>query len=154
MKRLLFAIAVILSGCISRPRIENVYPTPAPTPTLAVLTRPITNEDKEAALDFFYHLKVHIVSSEFEHIAEEVRYPITVMVEGQTKTYVYVSEFSEDFNLIFPEERVQMIISTDESELVFTKDGVMFPDGMIWFDLICLDTACENAEFLITEINN
>lgn len=83
-----------------------------------------------------------------------MRYPITVMVEGQAKTYVYVSEFSEDFNLIFPEERVQMIISTDESELVFTKDGVMFPDGMIWFDLICLDTACENAEFLITEINN
>ena len=154
MKKLLFAIAVVLSGCIFRPQIENVYPTPAPTPTLAVLTKPLTNADKEAALEFFYHLKVHIVSSEFEHIAEEVRYPITVLVEGQAKTYVYVSEFSEDFHLIFPEERVQMIISTDESDLVFAEEGVMLPGGIVWFDLICLDPECEEAEFLITEINN
>ena len=155
MRKVLWILVLIINGCSFLPASsETIYPTPMPTPTLAVLTKPIGNAEMDAALEFFYHLKVHIVSSEFEHIAEEVRYPITIVVAGQPKSYTYVSEFSADFNQIFTNEVVQKIISTDESELVFTPEGVKIPVVNIWFDLICLDIACQDAKFLITEINN
>lgn len=154
MKKLLTGIfAFVLAGCSFQATPETIYPTQMPTPTLAVVTKPISEADQESALEFFYHIKVHIISSEFEHIAEEVRYPITILVGGQPKTYVYVSEFSADFNRIFTEEMVQTIVSTDESELTFTPEGVKMPDGTLIFNWLCTDPACNEAVFLITEIN-
>ena len=147
-------VVLFLSGCVFGASSQTIYPTPMPTPTLAVVAKPMTETDKESALEFFYHLKVHMVSSEYEHIAEEVRYPITVLVDGQPKTYVYISEFIADFHRIFTEEKIRMIISTDESELVFTFEGVSVADRLVLFDLICQDPDCNSFVFLITEINN
>lgn len=154
MKNLLVVIlAFVLAGCSLQSTPETIYPTQMPTPTLAVVTKPISEADQESALEFFYHIKVHIISSEYEHIAEEVRYPITILVDGESKTYVYVSEFSADFDKIFTDEMVQTIVSTDESELTFTPDGVKMPDGTLTFNWLCTDPACNAAVFLITEIN-
>jgi len=91
---------------------------------------------------------------EYEHFAEEIRYPITVKVDGQPKTFIYVAEFEANFEKIFSKEEIQRFIAIDESELTFTPNGVKVADGIIWFDLICMDPACEETEFLITEINN
>lgn len=153
MKNLLVVLAFILTGCTFQSTPETIYPTQMPTPTLAVVAKPISEADREAALEFFYHIKVHIISSEFEHIAEEVRYPITILVGGQPKTYVYVSEFSADFDQIFTDEMVRTIVSTDESELIFTPEGVGMSDGTLTFNWLCVDLACDIAAFLITEIN-
>jgi len=154
-KIVLFPFLFLIACASAEPSFPvNQYPTPFPTPTLAVVTKPISDAEKDAAREFFYHLKVHMVSVEFDHIAEEVRYPITVLIDGQPKTYVYEAGFSADFDKIFPEDKVQQIISTDESDLVFTPEGVSVANGIIWFDLICMDPACAEPEFLITQINN
>ena len=105
------------------------------------------------ALNFFYELKNQVALGEYEHFAEEIRYPITVHVDGQETTFIYVAEFTEAFTQTFNTEKIQKFISTDESELTFTPNGVKVADGIIWFNLICMDLICENAEFLITEIN-
>jgi len=123
-----------------------------PTPTLAVLTTTI--EDQEEALNFFYEMKNKVALGEYEHFAEEIRYPITVKVDGQPKSFVYAAEFEANFEKIFNKDQIQKFISTDESALTFTPQGVKVADGMVWFDLICMDPACQNSEFLITEINN
>ena len=156
MKKLFLFFVLLLSACApAEPSFPvNQYPTPFPTPTLAIITKPMGELEKDAAREFFYHLKVHILSVEFEHTGEEVRYPITVMVDGQPKAYAYVAEFTADFNKIFSDEMIQKFGSTDESELTFTPSGVKVADGFVWFDLICMDPACEEAEFLITQINN
>jgi hypothetical protein len=156
MKRLSLVIALFLVGCTPfQPATPvTIYPTPLPTPTLAVHTKPIGETDLDAAYDFFYHLKIHMASGEFEHLAEEIRYPITVNVDGEKKTFVHVAEFDANFEKIFSDEKIQKFISTDESELTFTVEGVKVADGMIWFDWICMDPTCEEAGFLITEINN
>lgn len=125
-----------------------------PTPTLAVLTKPIDESGKEEAFNYFYEQKNKMALGEYEHFAEEIRYPITVKVDGQSKTYVYVAEFAADFKKIFSEAQIQKFISTDESELTFTPSGVKVADGIIWFDLICMDPGCEETGFLITQINN
>jgi hypothetical protein len=160
MKKLFIAMLVLLTACGS-PRmplaptaIMNQYPTLLPTPTLAVLARPIEDNEKEEALNFFYELKIQMASGEYEHFAEAIRYPITVNVDGQPKTFVFAAELEADFKRIFSGASIQKFISTDESELVFTPDGVKVADGIIWFNLICLDASCGNAEYLITAVNN
>ena len=153
MQKTIVWIALLLSACGSTTFVDQ-YPTPLPTPTLAVKSKSIGPDEMEEALNFFYELKIHMASAEYEHFAEEIRYPITVNVEGESKTFIFVAEFEENFEKIFSQQMIQRFISTDESELTFTPDGVKVADGIIWFDLICMDTACENTEFLITEINN
>src|SRR6266542_436191 len=73
--------------------ILNQYPTPMSSPTLAIVTSPIETEEKEEAFNFFYKLKNKLALGEFEHFAEEIRYPITVNVDGQPKTFIYAAEF-------------------------------------------------------------
>jgi len=157
MKKYLLTTLLILTACgrtspLSAPTAVNIYPTPLPTPTLAAFTSPIT--DQEDAFHFFYEIKNMMALGEHEHIAEEIRYPITVNINGEPKTFVYVAEFEANFEDIFGENVIKRFISTDESELTFTDDGVKVADGIIWFDLICMDPECEETEFLITEINN
>lgn len=161
MRKLFFLLVFILAACapsqlttVIPTEIPDQYPTPLPTPTLASITKPIAEEEKEEAFNFFYELKNNMALGEYEHIAEEIRYPMTVQVDGQPKTFVYVAEFEANFEKIFSEEVIQKLISTDESELTFTEQGVKVANGIMWFDLVCLDPNCENAEFLITEINN
>jgi len=155
MKKLIPLLILFLVGCGSlQPATPvTIYPTLLPPPTLAVDTRPIGEDEMGEALNFFYELKNQMALGEHEHFAEEIRYPITVNVDGQAKTFVYVAEFEANFKKIFSDEEIQKFISIDESELTFTPDGVKVGDGIIWFDLICMDAACEGAEFLITEIN-
>jgi hypothetical protein len=134
--------------------IINQYPTAMPTPTLAVITKALAEEEQNEALNFFYELKNNMALGKYDHFAEEIRYPITINVDGAPKSFIFAAEVEANFNKIFTEEAIKKFISTDESELIFTLDGVKLPDGSVWFDLICMDPACEEAEFLITEINN
>ena len=161
MRKLLIVFLFVLAACapsqitnLAPTEVLDQYPTPLPTPTLASITKPIAEEEKEEAFNFFYELKNNMALGEYEHIAEEIRYPISVQVDGQPKTFVYVAEFEANFEKIFSEAVIQRLIATDESELTFTEQGVKVADGIMWFDLVCLDPNCENAEFLITEINN
>lgn len=162
MKKLVYAILFLLASCtpsqavtVTAPtEITNQYPTAMPTPTLAVITRPIAEEEQNEALNFFYELKNNMALGKYDHFAEEIRYPITINVDGAPKSFIFAAEVEANFNKIFTEEAIRKFISTDESELIFTPDGVKLPDGSVWFDLICMDSACEEAEFLITEINN
>lgn len=160
MKKLIFITILFLVACGSPQATAETttfvdqYPTLMPTPTLAINTKPIGSDEMEEAWDFFYELKNHAALGEYEHFAEEIRYPITVKVNGEAKTFIYVAEFEANFEKIFNEDVIQKFISTGDSELLFTQNGVKVADGIIWFDLICRDPACEEAEFLITEINN
>ena len=155
MKKLILIFALFLVGCGSfQPSTPvTIYPTLLPTPTLAVKTKPIVEAEKEAALNFFYHVKVHMLSREFEHLAEEVRYPIIVNIGEQPKTFIYAADLGANFRRVFTDEKVQELITTDESALTFTPSGVKVADGIIWFDLICTDSTCDQATFLITDIN-
>jgi len=87
-----------------------------------------------------------------EH-TEEVRFPITIKVDGQPRAFVYASELTEFMPRILSTDTIARLIAVDESELVYTPDGVQVLGGVIVFNLICLDPACENTQFLITEIN-
>ena len=154
MNKLVPFITLFLIGCDSLQPSTSVaiYPTPLATPTLAVNTKHIGADEIGEGLNFFYQLKNLMALGEYEHFAEEIRYPITVNVDGEAKPFIYVAEFNANFKKIFPDEKIQKFISIDESELTF-PNGVKVADGIMWFDLICTDPSCITAAFLITEIN-
>jgi len=160
MKKFFVLFAFILAACapsltpVVSTAVLDQFPTLMPTPTLAILTRQIDEGEKEEAFNFFYEMKNHMAAGEYEHFAEAIRYPITVKVDGQPKSFVYAAEFEHFFEKIFTKEMIKTFISTDESELTFTPQGVKVADGVVWFDLICLDPSCMNTEFMITEIKN
>lgn len=154
MRKTISIIVLFLVACGGPSFPINQYPTPFPTPTLATQTMPIDDAEKEEAFNFFYELKNKMALGEYEHLVEEIRYPITVKVDGQPKTFIFAAEFEANFEKIFSKDAIQKFISIDESALTFTPQGVKVADGMIWFDLICMDPTCQNSEFLITEINN
>lgn len=162
MKKILYVLIFFISACAqAQPtptalptQVMNQNPTPMPTPTLAVIRKPIEGMEQEEAGNFFYELKNEMALGEYHHLVEDIRYPITVNVDGKSMSIVYAAEFDANFEKIFTEEMIQKFISTDESELTFTPDGVKVADGFVWFDLICMDAACEEAEFQITQINN
>src|SRR6266508_3569614 len=148
MKKLIFIFVLFLAACGSLPAsvqptpivnqypmlvptatpVVNQYPTMLPTPTLAVNSRPIGEEEMAEALNFFYELKNRVALGQYEHFAEEIRYPITVDVEGAPKTFIFAAEFEANFEKIFSKEAIQKFISTDESELTFTPNGVKVAD--------------------------
>lgn len=97
------------------------YPTLMPTPTFATSTRPMGTDETEAAFGFFYELKNHAALGEFEHFAEEIRYPITVKVDGKAKTLFYAAEVEANFEKILSEDVIQKFISTDDSKLILHK---------------------------------
>lgn len=160
MKKIFPVIFLCLVACapLSTPTaptlIVNQYPTLLPTPTLAVQIKVIEGDEREEALNFFYELKIHMAAGEYHHLSDEIRYPIIINVDGKPKSFVFAAELEANFDKIFSKEEIKTFISTDESELTFTANGVKVADGILWFDLICMDPACEHAEFLITEIDN
>jgi len=156
MKRFVIAAVLLLTACTSpgRESAANQFSTPLPSPTLAVITKTIEGADIDEALNYFYELKIMVAAREFHHFVDEVRYPITINVEGQPKTFVYAATLEVNLDKIFSEEEIKIFIATDESELTFTANGVKVADGIIWFDLICVDPDCINSMFMITEINN
>lgn len=162
MRKLFLVLLLVLTACgpsravtpAAATEVLDQYPTPMPTPTLASLTKPIDAGAQEEAFNFFYELKNNIALGEYEHVAEEIRYPITVKVDGQPREFVYAAEFEANFETIFSPDVLQRLIAIDESELTFTDQAVRVADGILWFDLVCMDPNCENTEFLITEINN
>ena len=161
MKKILFLLVLLVTACAPQPvatstptEVYNLYPTMLPTPTLAVVTRPIEGEMIEEAYNFLMEMKINMAGGEYEHFAEEVRYPITINVDGAPKTFIFVAELTEFIPKIFSPEEIKVFIAYDEIDLTFTPDGVKVGDGIVWFDLICLDEECEDPEFLVTRINN
>jgi hypothetical protein len=65
MKRTILIITLFLIACGPiQPKVVDQYPTMFPTPTLAVNSKPIGDEDKEQAFDFFYELKNNMALSQ------------------------------------------------------------------------------------------
>jgi hypothetical protein len=45
-------------------------------------------------------------------------------------------------------------VDNSEEDLVNGVVGIRVGNGELWFNLFCMDAACTEKEFLITQINN
>ena len=81
-----------------------------------------------------------------------VDYPITVTVNGERQTIRSAEEFEPLYHDIVTPEIADVIVSQDYGNLFVNGDGVMFGDGQVWMNGICLDDACGEIEARIVTI--
>ncbi len=162
MRKIILAFALLISlACASIIPTPNDFPPPPMTvivelpnvtavPTVELQTRPITAEKMSDARTFLLILKTRVASGDDVGIAESVKYPITV---GAT-AIATADEFVENYDTIFNDSIMAALTNANEEELILLPEGVRMGQGEIWFNLFCVDVACADQEFLITQINN
>jgi hypothetical protein len=106
------------------------------------------------ARTLFLQTQVAIAAGDSGLIAERVLYPITVNLDGRPTTIGSAGSLEDAYPTIFQGRLQDAILRASEDELVLMPDGVRAADGALWFNLYCLDPACADTQFLITQIND
>jgi|RhiMetdeSRZDD1v2_1073273.scaffolds.fasta_scaffold152461_3 hypothetical protein len=165
MLRKLIGLAVFLiTGCGLAPTPDE-FPSPPPmtvivevpqvtaTITLEPRLRPILPADLQDAETLFLIVKTAIAAGDDLKVAELVKYPIRVTLEGQESLLKDRQEFLDYYEKIFDEGFIQTVFEMDETNLTLLPNGVQAGNGELWFNYFCTDISCSDAQFLITQIN-
>ena len=163
MKKTLILIVILLAGCSFIPTPDD-FPPPPMTPivefpqvtatvTLEPRIRPILSNDMQDAETFFLILKTSLAAGDDVGIAERVKYPLRVRLNGQEIVLKDQNEFLDQYEKIFDQGFVTALSDIDESNLILLPNGVQVGNGELWFNSFCVDLTCSDAQFLITEIN-
>ena len=165
MKRTIWiALVILLAGCSLIPTPDDFPPPPpmtvivefpqvTPTTTIEPRMRPVLSEDLQDAETFFLILKTSIAAGDDTGVAERVKYPIWVQVNGQKTMLKDKNEFLEQYDRIFDSDFAAALSDIDESDLTLLPNGVQVGNGELWFNYYCVDLTCSDSQFLITQIN-
>lgn len=163
MKKIILIFAFLLSACGSIFPTPNDFPPPplmvivefpnvTSTPMPELRPQPITQENMSDANAFFLILITRVASGDNHGIAESVKYPITVDINGPT-IITTADEFVAHYDKIFNNKVMDALTNTREEDLIYLPKGIRVGQGEIWFNLFCMDAACTDTQFLITQIN-
>ena len=152
------------AGCSLIPTPDDFPPPPPMTPivefpqvtataTIEPRMRPILPNDMQDAETFFLIVKTSMAAGDDTGIAERVKYPIRVRVSGQELVLKSEKEFLDQYEKIFDQGFVTTLSDIDESNLSLLPNGIQVGNGELWFNYFCVDLACSDAQFLITQIN-
>lgn len=167
IKATMLAVTLLSAACTQILPTPNDFPSPAATiivefprdtamPTFAARVRsvPVLSDDMENARTFFLVTKVAAATGDDRQIAERILYPLQVRINGQRAVISSATEFLENYSKIFNAATLEALSPTDEQDLEVLPDGIRVGNGVLWFNLFCMDAACTQPEFLITQINN
>lgn len=129
---------------------STLPPTAVPRPRL----KPIVPSDMDDARAFFLVTEVAITAGDPALIADRILYPIRVNLNGSPTKIASAAQFARNYEGIFNDRLQQALVDADEQDLDLLPDGVRAADGALSFNQFCLDAACTQAGFLITQINN
>ena len=164
MKKLLPLFILLTLGCVTLVPTPDDFPPPpmtvivelpivTPTTTLEPRLMPITPEGMQDAQTFQLLLFTYTAAGDSEGIAEMVKYPIRVNLDGEAMIST-PEEFSREFSRIFNKTVMDALSNTDPANLTLLPEGVRVGRGELWFNLFCVDVTCSDSQFLITQINN
>jgi hypothetical protein len=163
MKKIWLLAAIFLAGCGALPTPDDFPPPPmtpivewpqvTPTITLELNPRLILPADMDEAETFLMIVKTSLAAGDDVGIAERVKYPIRVRFGGQETMLNDQDEFLDQYEKIFDQGFVTMLFNIDESNLILLPNGVQVGNGELWLNYFCVDLACSDSQFLITQIN-
>ncbi len=164
MKKILLLVILFLTGCSFVPTPDDFPPPPPMTPivewpqatataTIEPRIRPILSSDMQDAETFFLIVKTSMAAGDDVRIAESVKYPIHVKLDGRDIMVNDQREFLDQYKNIFDQGFVNVLFEIDESDLTLLPNGVKVKSGELWFNYFCVDLTCSDAQFLITQIN-
>ena len=163
MRKVMVLVVILLTGCGLLPT-PNDFPTPpmttivewpqvTATTTLEPRLHPILSSNMQDAETFFLIVKTSMAAGDDVKIAELVKYPIRVKLDGQELVLKDQGEFLEQYKTIFDQSFTHALFEMDETNLTLLPNGVQVGNGELWFNYYCVDLSCSRAQFLITQIN-
>ena len=164
MRKVILLALFFVTGCGLMPAPDD-FPSPPPmtviveippvtaTTTLEPRMRPILPADLGDARTTFLIVKTALTAGDDLKVAELVRYPIRVRLDGQEILLRDPQGFLDQYDKIFDESFITTLFEMDEKKLDLLPNGVQVGNGELWFNYYCVDLSCSGAQFLITQIN-
>lgn len=100
----------------------------------------------------FEAIQAAVASDDAVAVAEWIAYPFNVTVDGDARTIEGPDGFIEHHAAIVTEEVKAAIVDQAYEDLFVSAEGVMFGDGQLWLNGICIDEACSDFEVKIVTI--
>jgi hypothetical protein len=97
-------------------------------------------------------LQGRIANEDSIAVSAFIDYPITVTINGKRKTLRQAEDLEPLYYDIFTPEITDVIVNQDYGSLFVNGDGVMFGNGEVWMNAVCLDDACNETEARIITI--
>ncbi|QKJ89277.1 hypothetical protein PMPD1_4379 (plasmid) [Paramixta manurensis] len=105
--------------------------------------------------DFLNKLQKSVEERDKETVASMVDYPLTVTVGRKEIDITDSRIFIKNYDKIFTESLVKIILNQKYSDLFFKDTGIMVgPHGELWFSGICTVNDCSKFDIKIMQINN
>lgn len=164
MKKYILLFGLMLLACSTLVPTPDDFPPPpmtvivelpivTPTTTIEPRLALITPEKMADAQSFYLMLVTKVTAGDSAGIAEMVKYPLTVQVNGEMVIST-AEDFDHYYKDIFNDRVMKALSDTSESNLTLLPEGVRVGQGEIWFNLYCVDLTCSDTQFLITQVNN
>ena len=104
--------------------------------------------------NFMSHVQLAIATNDKKWLSRNIKYPISVYLEGKTPTTIRTAEqFNQDFDKIFYKAYVQIIKKKVPKEMFSNSQGVMLGDGEIWINTMP-SSKSRQCELRIISFNN
>jgi hypothetical protein len=88
----------------------------------------------------------HAVATDREQdVAAFIRYPIKVTIDGQAQVVRSPDAFLKQYDQIMTPDIVNAVKSQAYGDLFVNDQGVMFGDGQVWMDAICIGSKCRQS---------
>ncbi len=104
--------------------------------------------------DTIADLQERVTNEDWVAVSAFIAYPITVTINGRKKTLRSAEAFEPLAADIITPEIAEVIVNQDYGSLFVNSDGIMFGDGQVWMNGICLDDTCSTFEPKIITIQD
>jgi ketosteroid isomerase-like protein len=91
-------------------------------------------------------LQTAVAAKDAAAVAALVSYPINVAVAGKKTVIKNADAFVQNYEKIVTPTIASAVTTQKYGELMVNAQGVMFGNGEVWLNGICLDKACKQSE--------
>lgn len=102
----------------------------------------------------FEAIQAAVVANDAAAVAEWIAYPFDVTVDGEQYSFDGPDGFIEHYERIVTDEVKAAVVDQKYEDLFVSADGVMFGDGQMWLNGICIEEACSDFEVKIIAIQS
>ena len=96
----------------------------------------------ETSFKAFQHA---VATGSREDVAAFIRYPIKVTIDGQSTVIRSPDAFVKQYDRIMTPDIVNAVKNQAYGDLFVNDQGVMFGDGQVWMDAICIGSKCRQS---------
>lgn len=102
----------------------------------------------------FDDLQAAVAAEDAAAVANLVRFPIGVSIDGHDRVIKNAQEFVKNYQRFMTPEIVEAIKATSYTAVMVNAQGVMLGNGEVWISGICKDDACEAVDVKVVTVQS